>query len=141
MYIYIHIGFNDKSHFMRQIEKHADVYTSRVSNFLRYTPYMYFRSYTNTIAHNRNLDKYREEVRFRSIRQHTSAYVSIRQHTHPSHHCTQPEPRQVPRRGALSQHTSAYVSIRQHTHPSHHCTQPEPRQVPRRGALSHTPAA
>ncbi len=77
MYIYIHIGFNDKSHFMRQIEKHADVYTSRVSNFLRYTPYMYFRSYTNTIAHNRNLDKYREEVRFRSIRQHTSAYVSI----------------------------------------------------------------
>ena len=51
---------------MRQIEKHADVYTSRVSNFLRYTPYMYFRSYTNTIAHNRNLDKYREEVRFRA---------------------------------------------------------------------------
>lgn len=55
-------GFNDKSHFMRQIEKYADVYTSRVSNFLRYTPYMYFRSYTHILAHNRNLDKYRKEV-------------------------------------------------------------------------------
>ena len=55
-------GFNDKSHFMRQIEKYADVYTSRVSNFLRYTPYMYFRGYTNVLAHNRNLDKYRQEV-------------------------------------------------------------------------------
>jgi len=55
-------GFNDKSHFMRQIEKYADVYTSRVSNFLRYTPYMYFRSYTHILAHNRNLDKYRAEV-------------------------------------------------------------------------------
>ena len=85
MYIYIQIGFNDKSHFMRQIEKHADVYTSRVSNFLRYTPYMYFRSYTNTIAHNRNLDKYREEVRFRIHQQLKAAYTSytssLRPHT------------------------------------------------------------
>jgi hypothetical protein len=24
---------------MRQIEKYADIYTSRVSNFLRYTPF------------------------------------------------------------------------------------------------------
>ena len=55
-------GFNDKSHFMRQIEKYADVYTSRVSNFLRYTPYMYFRSYTHVLAHNRKLDQYRKEV-------------------------------------------------------------------------------
>ena len=45
-----------------QIEKYADIYTSRVSNFLRYTPYMYYRGYTNVLAHNRNLDKYREEV-------------------------------------------------------------------------------
>lgn len=28
-------GYADKSHLMRQIEKYADVYTSRVSNFLR----------------------------------------------------------------------------------------------------------
>ena len=28
-------GFADKSHLMRQIEKYADIYTSRVSNFLR----------------------------------------------------------------------------------------------------------
>jgi 5' nucleotidase family len=33
-------GLNDKSQFTRQIEKYADIYTSRVSNFLRYTPYM-----------------------------------------------------------------------------------------------------
>ena len=32
-----HAGLNDKSQFTRQIEKYADVYTSRVSNFLRYT--------------------------------------------------------------------------------------------------------
>ena len=30
-------GLNDKSQFSRQIEKYADIYTSRVSNFLRYT--------------------------------------------------------------------------------------------------------
>ncbi|GAB4859005.1 hypothetical protein Ancab_010476 [Ancistrocladus abbreviatus] len=37
-------GLWDKSHLMRQIEKYADIYTSRVSNFLYYTPFMYFRS-------------------------------------------------------------------------------------------------
>ena len=36
-------GLNDKSQFTRQIEKYADIYTSRVSNFLRYTPFAYFR--------------------------------------------------------------------------------------------------
>lgn len=36
-------GLNDKSQLCRQIEKYADVYTSRVSNFMRYTPYAYFR--------------------------------------------------------------------------------------------------
>lgn len=30
-------GVNDKSQLMRQMEKYADIYTSRVSNFLRYT--------------------------------------------------------------------------------------------------------
>eukprot|EP00775_Hariotina_reticulata_P009908 gene9907-10064_t len=35
----------------RQIEKYADVYTSRVSNFLRYSPYMYFRSPSQSLAH------------------------------------------------------------------------------------------
>ncbi|XP_047257269.1 5'-nucleotidase domain-containing protein 4 isoform X1 [Capsicum annuum] len=37
-------GLWDKSHLMRQIEKYADIYTSRVSNFLHYTPFMYFRA-------------------------------------------------------------------------------------------------
>jgi hypothetical protein len=33
-------GLDDKSQLCRQIEKYADIYTSRVSNFLRYTPYV-----------------------------------------------------------------------------------------------------
>ncbi|KAJ8766445.1 hypothetical protein K2173_022504 [Erythroxylum novogranatense] len=37
-------GLWDKSHLMRQIEKYADIYTSKVSNFLHYTPFMYFQS-------------------------------------------------------------------------------------------------
>eukprot|EP00252_Welwitschia_mirabilis_P007375 TRINITY_DN18655_c0_g2_i2.p1 TRINITY_DN18655_c0_g2~~TRINITY_DN18655_c0_g2_i2.p1 ORF type:complete len:657 (-),score=140.27 TRINITY_DN18655_c0_g2_i2:17-1987(-) len=41
-------GLWDKSHLTRQIEKYADIYTSRVSNFLRYTPFMYFRSQAQT---------------------------------------------------------------------------------------------
>ncbi|XP_014521780.1 cytosolic purine 5'-nucleotidase isoform X2 [Vigna radiata var. radiata] len=43
--------FWDKSHLMRQIEKYADIYTSRVSNFLYYTPFMYFRSQEQNLAH------------------------------------------------------------------------------------------
>lgn len=44
-------GMWDKSHLMRQIEKYADIYTSRVSNFLHYTPFMYFRSQEQNLAH------------------------------------------------------------------------------------------
>ncbi|XP_029128223.1 cytosolic purine 5'-nucleotidase isoform X5 [Cajanus cajan] len=44
-------GLWDKSHLMRQIEKYADIYTSRVSNFLHYTPFMYFRSQEQNLAH------------------------------------------------------------------------------------------
>mmetsp|Transcript_89797 Transcript_89797/g.156903 ORF Transcript_89797/g.156903 Transcript_89797/m.156903 type:complete len:95 (-) Transcript_89797:14-298(-) len=44
-------GFNDKSHFMRQIEKYADIYTSRVSNLLRYTPQHRFRGSRQDVAH------------------------------------------------------------------------------------------
>ncbi|GMH28623.1 hypothetical protein Nepgr_030466 [Nepenthes gracilis] len=44
-------GLWDKSHLMRQIEKYADIYTSRVSNFLQYTPFMYFHSQEQTLAH------------------------------------------------------------------------------------------
>lgn len=42
---------NDKSHLTRQIERHADVYTSRVSNFLGYTPYAVFRSARGPMPH------------------------------------------------------------------------------------------
>lgn len=42
---------NDKSHLTRQIERHADIYTSRVSNFLGYTPFAYFRSPRGSMPH------------------------------------------------------------------------------------------
>jgi HAD superfamily 5'-nucleotidase-like hydrolase len=42
---------NDKSHLARQIERYADVYTSRVSNFLHATPYVYLRSPRGSLPH------------------------------------------------------------------------------------------
>lgn len=42
---------NDKSHLTRQIERYADIYTSRVSNFLEYTPFSYFRSPRGALPH------------------------------------------------------------------------------------------
>ncbi len=42
---------NDKSHLARQIERYADVYTSRVSNFLYQTPFVYLRSARGTLPH------------------------------------------------------------------------------------------
>jgi len=42
---------NDKSHLARQIEKHADVYTSRVSNLLHGTPFVYLRSPRGSLPH------------------------------------------------------------------------------------------
>ncbi len=42
---------NDKSHLMRQIERYADIYTSRVSNFLHATPYVYLRGPHSRMPH------------------------------------------------------------------------------------------
>ncbi len=42
---------NDKSHMTRQIERYADIYTSRVSNLEYYTPFMYFRSPRGSLPH------------------------------------------------------------------------------------------
>jgi HAD superfamily 5'-nucleotidase-like hydrolase len=42
---------NDKSHMAYQIERHADVYTSRVSNFLYATPFVYLRSSRGSLPH------------------------------------------------------------------------------------------
>ena len=44
---------NDKSLLARQIEHHADVYTSRVSNFLYETPFVFLRSLRGTLPHDR----------------------------------------------------------------------------------------
>jgi HAD superfamily 5'-nucleotidase-like hydrolase len=46
-------GVNDRSQLLSQIERYADIYTSRVSNFLRYSPFVYFRSPTQSMAHDR----------------------------------------------------------------------------------------
>ena len=42
---------NDKNLFARQLERYADVYTSRVSNFLRATPYLFLRAPRGTLPH------------------------------------------------------------------------------------------
>jgi 5'-nucleotidase len=47
---------NDKSHLARQIERYADVYTSRVSNFLYHTPFVYLRSSRGSLPHDRALE-------------------------------------------------------------------------------------
>ncbi len=42
---------NDKSLFARQVERYADIYLSRVSNFLYATPFAYFRSHRGSLPH------------------------------------------------------------------------------------------
>jgi len=42
---------NDKSNLAYQIERHADIYTSRVSNLLLATPFAYFRAGRTTLPH------------------------------------------------------------------------------------------
>ncbi len=42
---------NDKSHLARQVERSADVYTSRVSNFLAATPFAYLRAHRAGMPH------------------------------------------------------------------------------------------
>jgi HAD superfamily 5'-nucleotidase-like hydrolase len=42
---------NDRSHLARQIERYADIYTSRVSNLLAYSPYVYLRASRASVPH------------------------------------------------------------------------------------------
>lgn len=42
---------NDKSHLARQLENSADIYTSRVANFLAVTPFAYLRSSRGSLPH------------------------------------------------------------------------------------------
>lgn len=41
----------DKSYFARQVERYADVYTSRVSNFAAHGPYVYLRAPRVSLPH------------------------------------------------------------------------------------------
>ncbi len=51
---------NDKSHLARQVERYADIYTSRVSNFLAQTPYVYLRSPRGSLPHDPDIPAMRE---------------------------------------------------------------------------------
>jgi 5'-nucleotidase len=42
---------NDKSRLAYQMERYADIYTSRVSNFLLHTPFVYLRSPRGSLPH------------------------------------------------------------------------------------------
>jgi hypothetical protein len=42
---------NDKSHLARQVERYADIYLSRVSNFVYATPFAYLRSKRGSLPH------------------------------------------------------------------------------------------
>lgn len=42
---------NDKSHLARQVERYADIYTSRVSNFLFESPFVYLRAPRGSLPH------------------------------------------------------------------------------------------
>ena len=42
---------NDKSRLARQVERYADIYTSRVSNLLHATPFAYFRAPRGSLPH------------------------------------------------------------------------------------------
>lgn len=47
----------DKSHFARQVERYADIYTGRVSNFLHHTPFIYLRSHRGSLPHDDVVDR------------------------------------------------------------------------------------
>jgi len=42
---------NDKSLYARQVERYADIYTSRVSNFLHHTPFVFLRAPRGSLPH------------------------------------------------------------------------------------------
>ena len=46
---------NDKSYLARQVERYADIYMSRVSNFLLHTPFVYLRSPRGTLPHDMSI--------------------------------------------------------------------------------------
>jgi 5'-nucleotidase len=46
---------NDMSYFARQALRHADIYTSRVSNLLHETPFAFFRAHRSLMPHERAL--------------------------------------------------------------------------------------
>lgn len=51
---------NDKSYLARQVERYADIYMSRVSNFLYQTPHAYLRSPRGSLPHDPDIPAMRE---------------------------------------------------------------------------------
>ncbi|MEW5313592.1 MAG: hypothetical protein WDW38_005147 [Sanguina aurantia] len=116
-------GVNDKSQLSRQIEKYADIYTSRVSNFQRYTPYSYFRSPSQSVAHDRNIS---QDIKFRQSHHETdsssgpktstqgpnstmsnSILPSLRSITHAVSEILSPPPRQPPGSSSCSSRSNS----------------------------------
>lgn len=54
---------NDKSYLARQVEAYADIYTSRVSNFLHHGPFAYLRSARGSLPHDPDHDVARGPLR------------------------------------------------------------------------------
>ncbi len=52
---------NDKSHLARQVERYADIYMSRVSNFLFQTPFGFLRSPRGSLPHDPEPGPWAEE--------------------------------------------------------------------------------
>jgi len=48
----------DKSHLARQVERYADIYTARVSNFFHLTPLAFFRSHRGSLPHDPTIGRF-----------------------------------------------------------------------------------
>ncbi len=47
----------DKSHLARQVERYADIYMARVSDFLHHTPFVYLRGHRGSLPHDEIVEK------------------------------------------------------------------------------------
>jgi hypothetical protein len=88
----------------------------RAEGHLSIVPYVSIRQHTSAYVSIRGAEGYLSIVPYVSIRQHTSAYVSIRQRTS-AYGAPKATYQQCLTSAYVSirQHTSAYVSVRQHT--------------------------
>ena len=58
---------NDKSLFARQVERYADVYTSRVSNLRYETPFGYLRAARGSLPHDNAAPRYDDDTQIQGV--------------------------------------------------------------------------